>query len=170
MTKDREEMIGILKAHSYKKRQIEQLRFELAHPAEIGGDELIAGLALAGRAPGEGGARGGHVSDRTLMIAMRYEGMAENLNAGTVALIARELRALEAETERLEHYVSLLDERQSALIRLHFFESVKWPEIGEALNMSKRSFFYLRETAINELVSMYGFISKLRGTDDEDRK
>jgi hypothetical protein len=162
---DKGKIIGILKSYPHKKRQIEQLRFELAHPAEIGADELIDALALAGKPAEEGGIRGGRVSDRTMAIAMRYRDMADGMNDDTTALIAGELRALEAETERIEHYVSLLGAGQASVIRRHYFDGVAWFELECELHMSRRSLFHCRDTALGELAAMYDFITKVKSAD-----
>jgi hypothetical protein len=165
----KEKVIAILKSYPHKKRQIEQLRFELENPAEIGGDELIAGLSLGGRTPDEGGEKagekGGRISNRTMMIAMRYEGIAENMNADTIMQINKELRALEAETERLEHYLSLLQDRQAEVLRRYYFDSATWFALENELHMSRSGLLNYRNAAIKELVSMYNFISKVTGRD-----
>jgi hypothetical protein len=171
--KNREKIIEILKSHTHKKRQTEQLRFELAHPVEIGGDELIAGLALGGRALDEGGVRGnvgsGRISDRTMMIAMRHEGIAESMNADTLFQINRELRALEAETERLEHYLSLLEGCRAEVLRRHYFDGATWFALEDEMNMSRSSLLNCRNAAIDELASMYNFISTIKNGEDDGK-
>jgi hypothetical protein len=160
----RKKITEILKAYPHRKRRIAQLRYELAHPAEIGGEELIAGLSFGGRAPDETGVgtKNGPISNRTMIIAMRYGDMAEKMNTDTLMQIDRELRELEAETERLEHYVSILPARQAALIRRHYFEGLTWDELESELYMTKRNLFNYRNAALDELASMYDFISKLK--------
>jgi predicted DNA-binding protein YlxM (UPF0122 family) len=102
------------------------------------------------------------------MIAMRYEGIAESMNTDTIMQIERELRELEAEIERLEHYVSILPERQRAIIRRHYFDGLAWYELESELLMTKRSLFNHRNAALDELTSMYNFISKLKRGGNED--
>jgi hypothetical protein len=168
--KGRERVTAILRSYPHKKRQIEQLRYELANPAEIGGDELIAGLSLGGMSPDESGAGGGRMSNRTMMIAMRYGDIAESMNADTVTQIGRELRALEAETERLEHYLSLLNARQAEVLRRYYFEGATWFTLEKDLNMSRSSLIGCRNTAIDELVSMYDFLSKVKNGDGDAKE
>jgi predicted DNA-binding protein YlxM (UPF0122 family) len=162
MTAKRELVIEILKAYPYKKRRIDQLRFELAHPAEIGGEELIAGLALGAGAPAGNGVKSGMISNRTMMIAMRYGDTVKQMNTDTVMQISRELCELEGEIERIEHYVSILPEYQAKLIRRHYFDSLTWNELEDEFGMTKRSLFNHQNAALDELASMYDFISKLK--------
>jgi DNA-directed RNA polymerase specialized sigma subunit len=165
---DKEKIIEMLKSYPQKKRQIEQLRFELAHPAEIGGDELIGALSLGGRTPEERIGRGGFVSDRTMRIAVRYRDIAEEMNAGAIARIAGELRALEAETERLEHRVSLLCGERQTVIRRRYFEGAGWADIENETNLSRRGLFRCRDAAIEELADMYSFLSEVKSDADAD--
>jgi hypothetical protein len=168
--KGKEKVTAILKSYPHKKRQIEQLRFELENPAEIGGDELIAGLSLGGNTPDGSAGGGGRISNRTMMIAMRYEGIAESMNADTVMQIGKELRTLEAETERLEHYLSLLEARQAEVLRRYYFDGATWFALEKELNMSRSSLLNHRNAAIEELVSMYDFISKVTSGEGDARE
>ena len=63
-------VIGLLESYQKREKQVELLHYELSHPISISKNEMIGTLALA---HGDGGCRpDGHISDKTLYIAMNY--------------------------------------------------------------------------------------------------
>ena len=60
-------VVRLLEFYQKRSKQIELLHYELYHPADISENEMIGALALA---HGEGSGAGGHISDKTLYIAM----------------------------------------------------------------------------------------------------
>jgi DNA-directed RNA polymerase specialized sigma subunit len=155
----KEKVIELLKQYPAQKRKIELLRYELEHPNQISEDELIESIAIGTREIG--GGRSGHISDQTMMIATQYPEIVRRINSETVAQIAHELRTLEIEVERLEHYISLLSERQSDVIRLRDIEGLPWGEIEDALHTNVRTLSGYRNAGIDALTEMYGFIEEL---------
>ena len=66
----------------------------------------------------------GHISNKTLYIALNYEEQAERMNAESAHEIAKELFALECEQRRLTYFIGLLDKRQAEVIRLVFVDGI----------------------------------------------
>ena len=67
--KDR--VISLLQNYRVTKRKIEQLRYELEHPAKVSPDEVIEAMNFA-KGDGEG-RPSGSVSNKTLYIAMNFQ-------------------------------------------------------------------------------------------------
>ena len=164
-----QKVINLLKTHSEKKRQIEILRYELSHLPRVNEQEFIESLSLRGPLPGsQHGA--GIISDKTMTIAMQYRDVALRLNNESALQITRELRALEEETDRLDHFVSLLSERQAMVIRKYYFEGRSWSEIEAESSISKRSLTNERNHALTALTSMYQFLDSINDAGEEESK
>ena len=85
MKTTRESIVRLLENYPTMQRQIALLRYEMEHPAHISPSELIGAMSFA---KGDGlGTSSGHISDKTLYIAMNYQqkayyGFAEELKNG----------------------------------------------------------------------------------------
>lgn len=98
-------------------RKIAVLRYELEHPATVSPDEMIEALSFARRdSEGRGS---GHISNKTLYIAMNYQTEAAQMSGQAMDEVVRQLIPLEREVNRLTHHVSLLSQRQGKIIRLY---------------------------------------------------
>lgn len=147
------QVTALLETYPDMRRKIAVLRYELEHPATVSPDEMIDALSFA---RGDGAGRSaGHVSNKTLYIAMNYQTEAARLSGETMDEIVRQLIPLERETERLEHYVSLLQVRQVEVIRLYYFEQMPWDELSRKLNTSAKTLRRLRNDAVKSLSDMY---------------
>ena len=74
-------------------RQIAVLRYELEHPVQVSTEEMLDAMAFA---RGEHfGVAPGHVSDKTLYIAMNYRQKANEVNAEISGEISAKLLELE---------------------------------------------------------------------------
>ena len=162
-------VIELLKSHSAKKRKIEQLKFELKNPATVEEKELIETLSIGERAL-ENGGKSNRISDKTMTIALQYQDAAQRINIETINAIMLELRTLETDVERLEHYISLLDKKLANVINLFYFENKTWPDLEKELHLSKRTLMHQRDEAVAALVSMYSYINKLKGKTGNDEK
>lgn len=152
-------VISLLESYQKRSKQIELLHYELSHPARVSENEMIEALSLA---HGEGGgSRGCHASDKTLYIALNYQDRVNYLNGKSNEEIVSKLVSLEREQERLKHYVSLLDDRQEQVIKLFYFEGVTQDEAADRMAVSVRYIRSLKAKAINELTSMYEYVSGL---------
>ena len=153
-------VIGLLESYQKRSKQIELLHYELSHPAKVSEKELIGALAFA---HGDGqGRSGGHASDKTLYIALNYQKRADCMNGDTVDEVSEQLVTLESEQERLKYYVSLLNERQKKVIQLFYFEGMTQDEVANELEVTVRYVHSIKAKAINELVSMYEYVSGFR--------
>ena len=102
-------VIQELESYPRTLRQIAVLRYELEHPVQVSTEEMLDAMAFArgehfGSAPG-------HVSDKTLYIAMNYRQKANEVNAEISGEISAKLLELEHKKNRIEYYVGMLDSR-----------------------------------------------------------
>ena len=87
-------------------RQIAVLRYELEHPVQVSTEEMLDAMAFA---RGEHfGVAPGHVSDKTLYIAMNYRQKANEVNAEISGEISAKLLELEHKKNRIEYYVGMI--------------------------------------------------------------
>ena len=154
-------VVDLLELYQKRSKQIELLHYELSHPARVSENDMIEALALA-HGDGEGSRPGGHASDKTLYIALNYQARANRVNSSTAEEVVGQLVTLEREQERLNYYVSLLNERQRKVIKLFYFEGMTQDEVADALDVTVRYVHSIKAKAINELVSMYEYVDALR--------
>lgn len=147
------QVTALLEGYPDIKRKIAVLRYELEHPATVSPDEMIEALSFA--RGDEEGRSSGHISNKTLYIAMSYQTEAAQLSSEAMDEITRQLIPLEREINRLEHHVSLLTERQAAVIRLYYFEANPWERVAQMRGISVRAAQLIRNEAVRELVAMY---------------
>jgi len=155
-------VVGMLKSYQHNKRKIKQLKFELANPPRLADDEIIGALALSGNSADRNIISGNHVSDKTMMIAMKYHETGEQLMSEAIKQIAQELTVLETETGRIESYLSLLPEKLSEVIRLFYFEGMQNAQIAGQLGISAPTVVYRKSAAIKELAGMYQFLYEVQ--------
>ena len=112
-------VVGLLESYQKRSKQIDLLHYELSHPTDISENEMISALALS---HGEGGGGTvGHISDKTLYIALNYQEQVQKASSAAKNEIATQLMELENIQKRLTYYVSLLDKRQAELLELLYF-------------------------------------------------
>lgn len=151
----KDQVLSLLQNYRATKRKIEQLRYELEHPARVTPDEMIEAMNFA-KGDGEG-RPSGSVSNKTLYIAMNYQSAADEVNAALTHDLVSRLVPLEQEINRPEHYVALLEPRQAEVIRRIFFDSQSLPEICKEMGYSTKTVRAIRNHAIEELTAMYAF-------------
>lgn len=156
----KERIVKILEAYPDRKRKIDALRYELANPAQISEVEQLEAMTYSHDEIG-GKPSVGHVSDKTLYIALNYQEKAGRLNAGVVSEVSRQLYELEREQSRLEYYVSLLSKRQAEVIRRTYFELESQETVAKALNVSVRTVQTIKAQAIEALGELYCLTAKL---------
>ena len=98
----------------------------------------------------------GHISNKTLHIALNYREQAARINAESLDEISRELVSLMEEQDRLEYFVSLLEPRQEKVLRRTCFERVPQETVAEELGVTVRRVQNIKSQAIDELAEMYG--------------
>ena len=154
-------VVGLLESYQKRSKQIDLLHYELSHPARVSENEMIWALALA-HGDGEGGRPRNYASDKTLYIALNYQVRADHINNNAAQEVVEQLVALEREQERLEYYVSLLNERHKKVIQMFYFDEMAPDEVAEILQVTVRYAHAIKSKAIGELVSMYEYVDGLR--------
>lgn len=152
-------VIDLLESYNTRERQIAVLRYALEHPVEIRDDEMIETMNFA---HGDGGVRsGGHISNKTMYIALNYHDQAENLNRKEADDTARQLVELEREQNQLKYYISLLEERQALVIQLSYVHRVPQDKVAAELGVSIRTVQTLKGQAVTALADMYRLASEV---------
>lgn len=160
-TDTRTYVVNLLETSQERKRKIALLHYELEHPAQTTEVEMISAMALGHSAGGDSGHTDGHVSDKTLYIALNYQNRADKLNADIKQEIVIQLVELEQEQKRLDYYMSLLEERQVEVLKLSYFKMLPQEEVAKSLGLSVRTIQTLKSKALSTLVEMYQFIENL---------
>jgi len=98
-------VIGLLESNRERMQEIALLHYELEHPARVSREEVIGAMSFG---HSEGVVRSsGHISNKTLYIALNYQEKAGRMNSETTEEIVERLVNLEHEQERLDYYISL---------------------------------------------------------------
>jgi len=149
---------ALLETYLEREREIAVLRYELMHPSNVSSDELIEAMAL-GHGDGEN-RPSGHISDKTLYIALNYQEKADRLNAGVRKAIASRLVELEQIQDRMKYYVSLLERRQAKVIKLTYFETCGQDDAAKQLGIVPRTMRRIKKEAIEKLAELYAIANK----------
>lgn len=153
-------VMNLLESYADRERKIAVLRYELEHPATVGKAEQIEAMNFG---HGDGlGHSAGHISNKTLYIALNYEEQADRMNAEAAREIANELFALECEQKRLNYFISLLEERQAEVIRLVYAKDVPTKEVAEQFGLTYRTIDRIKRAAIENLAEMYAYSDQFR--------
>lgn len=153
MFKTKEDVIALLKTYPQLKKKINLLEYERQHPAQVSSQEVISGLALA-HPISEGPGAAGHISNKTMQIALNFQEETDRLNYATVMEIDQELAILRGRIEKLEFYVAQLDKRQAEVIRKYYFEEKTWPELQKEMHASSRTLVKRRDDGLTALMAM----------------
>ena len=157
------QVLDLLNNFTANQRKIALLHYELEHPPLVSADDIIEALTYGH--PDVMGSASGHISNKTLYIALNYRDKADHINAGTLDDIAVRLNELERQQERLLRYISLMDEEEAEIIRLTFFEKMVNDEIAEKLHIHPRTVYKRMMKAIDSLCEMYAFASSVQNDD-----
>lgn len=157
----KERVMELLRTYPKRKREIDALRYELANPAQVSRAEQLEAMAFA-HGDTEGRPSIGHISDKTLYIALNYQDKVDKLNSSVVDEVAGQLIETEQEQSRLEYYVSLLEPRQTEVIRRIYFKPESQGAVAKALNISVRTVQVVKAQAIDALVELYSLTDRQR--------
>lgn len=149
-------VVKLLETYPERERQIALLHYEMRHTARISPEEMIDGMSL-GHGDGVGGSSKGHISDKTMYIALNYQERMERMNAEAANEIAQCLLELESEQDRIRYYVSLLEKRESQVIRLFYMEQMSTESAEKTMHLSAKTLRKLKNQAVDALVKMYEF-------------
>jgi len=151
----------LLKTYPDRERKIAVLQYNLAHPVKVSKSEQIEAMTY-GRGDGLGYARG-HVSNKTLYIALNYEEQAEHMNVEAANEISDELFELEHTQKRLRFYINLLGKRQADIIRLVYLSEVPAKEVADQYGVTVRTVDRIKKAAIEALAGMYEYAENYKG-------
>jgi hypothetical protein len=153
-------VLMLLESYNERARKIAVLRYNLEHPAKVSRSEQIEAMNFG---HGDGlDHSAGHISNKTLYIALNYEEQAERMNAESAHEIAKELFALECEQRRLTYFIGLLDKRQAEVIRLVFVDGIPTKEVAASFGLTYRTIDRIKRTAIENLAEMYAYSDQFR--------
>ena len=145
----------LLEGYRARERKIAVLRYDLEHPSEVGVTEQIEAMNYGS---GEGvGHSKGHISNKTLYIALNYEEQAKQLNAESAKEIADELFILERRQKKLLYYISLLEKRQAEVVRMVYMKA------AEQHGLTVRTIERIRKDAVDNLAEMYAYSERYNG-------
>ncbi len=156
----REDIENLLKKYPGWKKKITLLEFERNNPSKAAELEVLDGLAFA-RPLIEGAGMPGHISDKTMQIALSFREKTERMNCDTLLDIDQEIEILKTRIEKLDFYVSQLDERQAEVIRGHYFEGKSWSELQKELHISSRTLSNRRNNGLDALIAMGEYLEKV---------
>ena len=151
--------IGLLETYLKRERQISLLHYEMQHSARISPEEMIDGMSF-GHGESLGGSGKGHISNKTMYIALNYQDRMEHMNQEAMNEIAQRLLKLEGEQDRLRYYVSLLEKREAEAIRLIYFEGYNQDDAAKKLGVVPRTLRRIKNGAVDKLAEMYEFLGQ----------
>jgi len=153
----------MLKDFREMQRRAQQLIFEIENyiPAATGEDMIDA---ITFNTPSVGGVNGilhnGQVADKTANIAISYAEKVDKLNVKHKKELENDLKYVNVEILRLEHYISLLDDKHSKVLRMLYIEGLTYAKTAEKYGISTASVRKLRKTGISKLTAMFDAIVK----------
>ena len=153
-------VLKLLESYNERERKIAVLRYNLEHPTTVSRAEQIEAMNF--RHDDSLGHSTGHISNKTLYIALNYEEQAERMNAESAHEIAKELFALECEQRRLTYFIGLLDKRQAEVIRLVFVDGTPTKEVAASFGLTYRTIDRIKRTAIENLTEMYAYSDRFQ--------
>ncbi len=153
-------VISLLESYHKRMNQIALLHYELEHPANVSSDEMIEAMSLS-RSDGAS-CNKGHVSNKTIYIALNYREKAELLNFNTIDEISSQLVELEQIQARLDHCISLLGKHQKKLVQALYIDRLSMKETEKMLGRSAKTVRKLRDDTVDALAKMYDFVKDKR--------
>jgi len=158
----KERVLSLLKNYSETDRKICALRYELEHPVRVSEQEMLETMVFCHGE--EIGGTSGHVNyDKTHQIAVSFRQKAEEANREIVQRIIGELYPMEREHDRLRHFISLLDSRQAAVIRMTYIEHITVERIAEVLEVTDKTVQKIKKQGIENLCELYELTDPIRG-------
>ena len=148
-------VIDLLETYRDRERKINILHYNMEHPAKVGGIEQIESMNY-GRNDRAGHTKG-HISNKTLYIALNYEEQAAKANAEMLSEIADELFELERQKKRLVYYVGLLEKRQADIVRFIYMEGLSTKAVADRYALTYRTIDRIKSAAVKNLAEMYAY-------------
>lgn len=148
--------IRLLNSYTEINQKIALLKFELQHLPRILQQDIIDEINF--QKPNEFNV--GHESsfaDKTMYTATTYKEKLALRQRQTAAEIVVRLLPLEDVIARLEQYVSLLPEKEQQIVISFYFQNKTMLQITDIMDISKRTAFILKKTAIHHLSCFYDY-------------
>ena len=164
----REYVVKLLKNHTRMVREITSLRFELKNFVKVGDDEIIEEMALSH--PMGDGIRSGRVSDKTTDVALRYREVADRMNEEAYKAVVYRLNALETAIERMDFYLSQMEQMRVEVLRGYYFEGQTWREMQERMNLATKSLRRIRDADVASLTEQYVLLFSLSVISKEEKE
>ena len=156
----KKQIMKLLETYPVRERQIALLHYEMQHSARVSPEEVSDSMAL-GHGNGMGGSGKGHISNKTMQIALNFQDETDRLNYETILEIDQELHTLRNRIEKLEFYVDQLEKKQAEVIRKYYFEEKTWPEIQKAMHISSRTLSKYRDDGLDALSAMGQYMGEV---------
>lgn len=153
-------IVSLLEDYSKRERQIALLHYEMQHTAHVSPEEVIDTMSVS-HGDGMSGNGKGHISNKTMYIALNYQEQMDRMNAEAVNEIAERLLELEAEQDRIRYYVSLLGTREAEVLRSFYFEGHSLEDTAKKIGVVVRSVYKIKNKAIDHLVELYAYTTDL---------
>ena len=150
----RSHVVHLLESYRDRAKQIVLLHYELEHASSVSADDVIGAMSFGHRSDGTTRSKG-HISNKTLYIALNYQQQTDKLNSESKTGLINRLVVLEHEQDRLVYYVSLLDKRQADVVRRFYFDACSLEEIATEISVSLRTVCKIKSRAIDSLTDMY---------------
>ena len=157
----KERVILLLENYHERERQIALLHYEMQHTAHVSPEEVIDTMSL-GHGDGMGGSSKGHISNKTMYIALNYQERMDRMNAEAASEIAQRLLELEKEQDRIRYYISLLEKRKAEVIRLFYIEQMTMDNVEKEMHLSAKTLRKLKNQAVDALAAMYEFAANVK--------
>ena len=156
----KDKVLDLLNTWMVREQRIALLRYEMEYPAHVSADDVIDALAFGHRS--HEGSTTGHISNKTLYIALNYQEEVTNNNAAILDEIAVQLYKLERQQERLDHYIALLPKREADILRLSFRDGNNNRQIGEMLGITSRTVRSCKAHAVDHLCELYSYTAEIQ--------
>lgn len=136
-----------------RKRKISLLQYELDHAAQVTPNEMIDAMNYS-RDDCDDHTKI-RASNSSYYIAANYQRKANAINESVIEEILSELEELEQIQNRLEFYLSLLGQREQAVLRMRYLEGLHTIAIAKKFDVTYRTIDRVKRRAIDALVEMY---------------
>ena len=147
-------VVQYLETYNDRARKIALLRYELGHVAQVSPNEMIDAMSFS---LGDFGCMTPHPTKGTYYIASNYKEKTKTINESIIKEITGQLEELEQIQSRLGYYLSLLEEKEQLILRMHYLEGLPMVTIIEKLNMCHRTAYKVKKRGIETLAEMYEF-------------
>jgi len=146
----------ILHNYTTMKSEVQVLEFELNRSTTSLRSETIESTILSHS--NQERVSGSHLCDKTANIVIEHVDSQIN---GEYHALRTLISNMCVEMHRLEHYLSLLPEKEAEVIRLFYFEGLTWTQISKSTLCAPRTMQRNKEKGIEKLVRYYTILDRL---------